>query len=67
MNEVLVIVDLMLALAQRQAAFSSILRAMHADGRTKLNAAERKVVEDAYNESDQRLMQEIVKAKAEGR
>lgn len=64
---ILVIVDILLALAQRQAAFASILRAMRAENRTSLNDAEWKAVLDADDSADARLEAEIAKARAEGR
>lgn len=64
---VLVIIDLFLAFAQRQAAFASILRAMRAENRTKLLDAEWGVVLAADDSADVRLEAEVLKAKAEGR
>jgi hypothetical protein len=64
---ILVLVDLLLAGAQRFAALSSIYRQMREEGRTELTAAEWAVVLEADDVADARQAAEIAKAKSEGR
>jgi hypothetical protein len=66
-NDILKLVDLMLAASNRFAALGSIYRAMRAEGRTKLTAAEWDAVLAADDSADAKLAADIARAKAEGR
>jgi hypothetical protein len=64
---ILVLVDLMIAGAQRYAALSSIYRQMRDEGRTELTEAEWAKVLEADDAADAKLATEVARAKAEGR
>jgi hypothetical protein len=66
-QNILVLVDLMIAASQRFAALSSIYRSMREEGRTELTDAEWQAVLEADDAADTKRAAEVAKAKAEGR
>lgn len=66
-NDILKLVDLMLAASNRFSALSSIYRTMRAEGRTALTLAEWDAILEVDDSADAKLAASIAKAKAEGR
>lgn len=66
-DDILKLVDLMLAASYRFAALGSIYRTMRAEGRTKLTPAEWDAILAADDSSDAKLAADIARARAEGK
>lgn len=66
-NDILKLVDLMLAASHRFSALSSIYRTMREEGRTKLTLAEWDAILEADDSADAKLAASIARAETEGR